>query len=189
MKKSIFSKNVLDIFRKIKNNRLITVPFKDEEIRSFCVCSLCKSLRNQVKEEDFDLVKWMLVHKNYNINNLGQILLKPFIIKFNKKEELKPFLIKLWRASQNDDLKTGLLFDLFLYNEDELGHELVEGFFSYLERKIWAFTQMIEEWFEKKTNMLEVIKVHLEKNKDNHLKIALWILALTSVLKTNLKEA
>lgn len=185
---SIEPKMIIEKLRNYYRNK-DNPPFTDDELRSFCIASLYEKLRVEVKNGDFDLVRWMLNHSNYHLANLGQALLRPFIERFDKKDELKPFLINLWESTENDSLKSGLLFDLFLYSEDELSSEFVNKAFTYLEEKNCAFSQMLEEWLEGKEKILNVIRKHLSKNKDNLLKTALWLFSLISVSHDKLEEA
>lgn len=153
----------------------------DKELRLLCCVSSCEKLRNEICAADYDLILWMLHHNNCYVANLGRALLRPFIEKFGKSKELLPSLLCLWRATQNDNLKVGLLFDIFLYKEIKHSTEFVNKAFEYLEENKCTFSEMLEEWFEGKDRIIENIEKRLASHKDNPLQTALWLFSLVSV--------
>ena len=151
--------------------------FTNEELASVCVVSLCDKLRAELRPEDLEMVKRMLNSENPNEACISQVLVRPFL----HEDGMKDFLIELWENTENDNLKLGLLFDLFLYTEKELSANFVDKAFDYLEEEKCAFSQMMEEWLEGEERILEEIKKHLAANTDNTLKTALWLFSLISI--------
>jgi hypothetical protein len=153
----------------------------DKELRLLCCVSSCEKLRNEICAADYDLILRMLHHNNCYVANLGRALLRPFIEKFGKSKELLPSLLCLWGATQNDNLKVGLLFEIFLYKEIKHSTEFVNKAFEYLEENKCTFSEMLEEWFEGKDGIIENIEKRLASHKDNPLQTALWLFSLVSV--------
>jgi len=133
--------------------------FTNNELAALCVVSLCDKLRAEVRPEDLEMVKNMLRSNNPYKACIGQVLVRPFLYK----DGMKDFLIKLWKETNHEYLRAGLLFDLFEYNDLDKG--FIEEAFCYLYDKREVVLKMLSEWLEGEDKIISSIQQKLNKRK------------------------
>ena len=157
-------------------------PFDLAELRPLYVYSVYNYLRTTLTSEDYDFVLWMLHHNNSYIASLGQVLLRPFIVEFGRKDVLLPILLKLWNSTLHDTLKCSLLFDIFYYGETALPTDFPVIAIDYLEKRKCLFSEMMEECFEGKDNIFAAVSTRLAIYQTKPLKTAIWLFALVGIV-------
>jgi len=133
--------------------------FSDEELTSLCVVSLCDKLRAELRIEDIEMVRDMLQSENPYIACIGQVLVRPFLYKDN----MKGFLIELWKNTKHKYLKAGLLFDLFEYKDLDKG--FLKDAFRFVEDNKEIVFRMLSEWLEGEDRIIFVIRQKLNNKK------------------------
>ncbi|MEW6419330.1 MAG: hypothetical protein AB1480_14660 [Nitrospirota bacterium] len=152
--------------------------FTDEELSSLCVVSLCDKLRAELRPEDLRMVKRILQSENTHEACIGQVLVRPFLYEDGMKE----FLIELWKNTNHEYLKAGLLLDLFEY--EDIDNRFIEEAFKFIEDNREIVLRMLNEWLEGEDKIVPTIQKKLKGGKLTSRKTILYkqILYLTSTV-------